>query len=169
MRGPDQLWLLSGSQSYLTKQWSICLLLAWNYCCRFKLGKFFASFPELLCTVCSLVKTAAVCCKGNCILMVDGDEPRMKKRRMHCQKGTTVSLFYQNLPAGEMRQTWELFKGKDGYPGEDISSSFRGKWDLLALVISYIPLPRPFGKLRKARVVIWTSDVSCLQNKAYQS
>lgn len=95
MRGPDQLWLLkTGSQSYLTKQWSICLPLAWNYCCRFKLGKFFASFPELLCTVCSLVKTAAVFCKGNCILMVDGDEPRMRKCRKHCQKGTTVSLFY---------------------------------------------------------------------------
>lgn len=31
-----------------------------NSCCRLKLEKLFASFPELLCMICSLAKTAVV-------------------------------------------------------------------------------------------------------------
>lgn len=31
--------------------------------------------------VCSLAETSVVFCKSNCILMVDGDEPRMRKCR----------------------------------------------------------------------------------------
>lgn len=82
MKGPNQLWLLkTGLQSYLRKEWSICSSLAWNSYCRLKLEKHFSPFPELWCAFCSLVKTVPACCKGNCILMVDGDEPRMRKCR----------------------------------------------------------------------------------------
>lgn len=52
------------------------------------------------------------------------------------------------------QRTWDLLKGKDGPTGEDIFSSLGRKLDLLTLVISYMLLPKTFGKLRKAKVII---------------
>lgn len=132
------------------------LPLASNSCCSYKLGKLFSSFPELVCTVCSLVKTAAVCCKDNCILMVDGDEPRMRRCRRTAWSGRDpVSLFYhvsemlnvksakqyQKSSSWRNRQTWELFKEQDKSPGEETFSTYREKPGFLALEILYMLLP----------------------------